>query len=250
MAGAALATVTAGAAYADTVLDDPLHGQCVAGGVLCQDNGTTTTISTGTGFSGAQWGFTISPGPQGPGQFDVVIAVPNNLTPPTSIAITGTINGVSIGSIAAAPAGTWTSGKLGNQTTISGDFPSASPANPIDNFLPSTQKNQASATGYDLFVADLGSQILEDNSTANTATGVLADMDLSANLPTGTMIFGFFDGSNGWVATASSGVLWVDGNGVSPPPPPPPPVPEPSTLALLGAGLLGLGMVSTRRRNP
>jgi hypothetical protein len=79
------------------------------------------------------------------------------------------------------------------------------------------------ATSYQLFVASFGSQILQDNSAANTVAGLKGAMDLSATLPIGTIILPFFDDTDpnntGWVAVANSGTLWVDASSVPPPPP-------------------------------
>lgn len=51
------------------------------------------------------------------------------------------------------------------------------------------------------------------------------------------------------VSTAHAGTPGGCYGGYCPPPPPPPPsnIVEPGTLALLGAGLIGLGMVRRKR---
>src|SRR6516165_6751209 len=103
-----------------TILDDPLHGQCFSGSTLCAEitsgGNNVTTINTGNGFTGSDFGFTISPGPQGPDPFYIVIALPNNAPQPGSngIAVTGTINGTSVGNnlFATSLNATWSSGDL------------------------------------------------------------------------------------------------------------------------------------------
>jgi hypothetical protein len=238
------------------LIDDPLHGQCVVGTALCAETGlgsaNVTTLLTQPGFDGANYGFTISPGPQGPQPFALVFAVPSNLAQP-SLITTGTINGVAIPISGATFSGLWTSGFLDAQTSIAIDFPGASPTNPLDNFLPFTKLTDATATGYDLYVTGLGSRTIQKNDVANTAAGMLAAMDLTTpNLPVGSMIFGFSkDDSGDWIATASSGVLWVDGTNMDCPgctPTPTGVVPEPASIALLGAGLLGTLAFRRRQR--
>jgi hypothetical protein len=134
------------------------------------------------------------------------------------------------------------------QAHIAALFPGASPTNPIDNFLPFTKANQPSATGYKLFSLSFGSLQVQDDSAAGKTAMDLLD----TNLPTGSMIFGFFDGGKDnkgnevWIATASSGVLWDNvTNGDAPPN-----IFEPASLSLFGFGLAGLGFVRRRRAVP
>ena len=239
LAGVATAAMlTIGSAQAVILDDDPLHGFCVSGATLCSDNGTITSVFGGVGFTGQHFGFDISPAPQ-TGTFSVYIGLPNDAAIPASVPIFGTISGNGV-SANAMPVGNWTSGFLDVFLGFN-----ATPNNPIDNFLPYTHQSDPAATGYRLFGANFGTQTLGGPNDAATPAGALALMNLNATLPDGSMIFGFLTTADGIVATASSGVLWVDGE--TPPPPPPTDTPEPATLAMLGAGLLALGI--TRRRH-
>ena len=258
LAAALITTALAGPVMAQTtIVEDPLHGFCVVGSTLCKDNGTTTTIATGSGFSGADWGFTISPGPSGPDPFVIILAIPTNENPATAPTITGTI-GVTPVSLLTSNLGSWTGGNSQkNITDVSGVAGlltgGVTPTNPYSNFAPSSKVSDPGFNGYTLYDTSLSSITLQDNSSANTPAGALADMDLSATLPLGTMIFAFLennpDNNHAWAGTASSGVLWVNGTAGGPPPPPPPPpnAPEPSTIAVLGVGLLGLAFARKRR---
>src|SRR5215468_10546668 len=63
-----------GPAFADVIIDDPLHGYCGGPG-QCVDNGTNSPTSNNPPTN---FGFTISPGPQ-TGDFLVDILAPSNV---------------------------------------------------------------------------------------------------------------------------------------------------------------------------
>jgi hypothetical protein len=220
-----LALASAGTVFADTI-DDPLHGACNGtGGGTCSDNGTNTPLGNSTTF-----GFTISPGPQ-TGDLRIDILVPNNYAVPTSFAINFAATNTLAGT-ASEVAGQWTSGTLAGFLGIGG-----SPNNPIGAYLPTTQALDSSATGFFVFQADLGTMTMLANSGVGTAAGLF-------NIPTGfgNDIGGYIVGfcgtgctgnANPYVATANSGALVV--------------TPEPSSFLMLGAGLLALAALASRR---
>jgi len=224
----ALALACGGTVWADTI-DDPLHGQCNGTGTgTCSDNGKNTPLGNSTTF-----GFTISPGPQ-TGDLIITLLVPNNEVIPLSFAIDFSNNTLA-GTASLFSPTAWTSGNLASYFGIS-----ASPDNPIGAYLPTTQFLDPGATGFFAYVADIGTQFIPKGGgtgTFNIPTGFGADL--------GGYILGFCGvGCNGdtnpFVATANSGALVVNGNT-------PIPTPEPGSLLMLGAGLLGLTLLSGRR---
>ncbi len=220
-------------AVAQTVdLNDPLHAFCY-GTSACSDNGTVTPTTANP----PKFGFSISPGPQ-TGDYIIDVLVPDNETLPGSYSITGTQGGVldnqSISRSATEVSSTaWTSGTLGKYLGIG-----ASPTNPISNWLDYTQANDdPGATGYYVFQANLGQTTLQPNS--NELKGPLLTI---GTLDPGTVITGFLNTgtlrSPSWIATASSGGLYVGRHKV----------PEPDTLGLIAVALLGFGVSALTRR--
>lgn len=212
-----------------------LHAFCYGTTPSCSDNGTVTpTTDTSPNF-----GFWISHGPIS-GVFAIAVLVPNNYTTgPSSYAINWTIGGNSStaqSAVATEGSGAWTSGTLQNYFAIS-----ASPSNPLSAWLGSTQSVDPGATGYNVFLADLGFATLEPNS--NHMSGPLLN---TGPLQLGSVVVGFLGVSNPSMdsydiyATAPSGALF-EGS-------PPVATPEPGALVIFAAGLAGLGWALARRR--
>jgi hypothetical protein len=208
--------------WADDPLPDPLHGYCAVG---CIDNGTNspTNQNPPTNF-----GFTISPGPA-TGDLLLDILVPNNQQGSvTTYGITGTFSGT-----AALLSGDWTSGNLDAFLGIS-----ASPANPLGAFLPSTQAVDPGAIGFSVYQFDAGQRTLQDASNPN----VSPLLNLTSSLPRGSYIVGFLNTGTTvnptWVATANSGAIFENGS-----------VPDGGmTVTMLGGALVGLGILRRRLR--
>jgi hypothetical protein len=247
------------------IIYDPLHGECFAqvGSTVseCVDHGSFTDIASSPYFNGQNFGFSISPAKGDSGKFELVVAVPTNETQPSAVNVTGTINttnsvNVTTSTILTTWGGT-TPPDLDAVTQIAALFPSSSPKNTFNNAIGAAKTQDSGATGFDLYVLNLGTQILDSNT--NFEDGKVADftsqMDLSiANLPVGSLIFGFFDDNNGvgadnWIATASSGTLLVNNDSVVTCTTCTTDAPEPAGLSVLGVGLLGLGFVASRKRS-
>lgn len=211
-------------------IDDPLHAFCY-GTSVCADNGTVTPTTSNP----PQFGFTISPGPQ-TGDYIIDVLVPNNEAQPSSYTITGTQGGLfdhsSISATTTKTGGEWTSGNLSSYLGIS-----ASPTNPISNWLGYTQTHDdPTASGYFVYQANLGLTTLK--APSNALAGPL--LNISAPLDPGTVITGFLNTgppwAPDWIATAPSGGLYIHK------------VTEPGTLVLYGLALGGLGLAAQLRR--
>jgi hypothetical protein len=203
---------------------DPLHGYCAVG---CIDNGTNSPTSSNPPVN---FGFTVSPGPASGSSFLVDVLVPNNEAKPASFAITGPSGTATL--FSATP---WTSGNLDAYLGIS-----ASPANPIGAFLPSTQALDPGATGFFVFQVNLGPITLQGPSNPN----VSPLMNISPALPLASYIVAFLNegtaAAPNWVATANSGAIFETS--------PPSVIPLPGALMLFGTGLGGLGLLGWHKK--
>jgi len=225
------------AAPTTTPLMDPLHGYCAVG---CMDNGTNSPTSSNPPIN---FGFTISPGPASGSEYMVDILTPDNKAAGPSFTLTGPSGTATLAT--GIPPGPWTSGFLDAYLGIS-----ASPANAIGAYLPSTQALDPGATGFNVYAADLGPITLQGSSNPNVSP---LENITSGVLPQGSYIVAFLNEGTAavpdWVATANSGAIFETDSPPATTTTAPPSAPEPSALALLGTALAGLGFVWRRRRS-
>ena len=198
-------------ARADTLplIDDPLHGHCLAD---CTSNGTNTPIG-----SNPPQGFYFQASPASSGPYFIDVLVPNNMLIAGPLHITGDLTAV----LNLFSATAWTSGQLGNYL----GFTSWNPSTPIGAYLPATQALDPGATGFFAFRGSFGIQVSLPQQGSLTTGPVL---NLTEVLPVGSYIVAelvFFIPENfvQAVMTANSSALFA-------------PVPGP----ILGAGLPGL----------
>jgi hypothetical protein len=196
----------ASVARADTLplIDDPLHGYCLAG---CTSNGTNTPIIGPT--NGLY--FQASPGPQtGILQVDILVPDSNPAVPTYPGVVIVNFGGSGYGGflVHSVP---WTSGTLGDYLVASGNSlvtPNIKPANPIDAFLPSTQALDPAATGFYVFETfPAGPYTLPQEGSPET--GPIFNVSGEA-VPLGTYVIATLLQSDGkTIATANEDALFA-----------------------------------------
>lgn len=226
-------TLSSQTAMATTI--DPLHGCENGPTATCNEANVNNTKVTPVYSQTPTYGFTISPGNK-TGDFWVVTLIPDNDTGASSESFKVSGGATSPATATLFSTTAWTSGDLTAYLNLT--LGTGAPPNPLNAFLPATQEFDSGATGYYVYVADVGTNTLGSPSVAPPALPSLSDGTFV--LPLGTSIVGFLDlGTKkhpGWISTAQSGQLSIDA----------PTAVEPSTVTLLGVMLLVFVALSTR----
>src|SRR5262245_36886511 len=164
--------VAAPIARADTVplIDDPLHGHCLAGCTLNSFDAPNTPIG-----SNPPQGFYFQASPASSGTYFIDVLVPNNMLIAGPLHITGDLTGV----LNLFSATAWTSGELGDYL----GFTNPSPSTPIGAYLPATRALDPGATGFFAFQGSFGEQVLLPQQGSLTTGPVL---NLTEVLPAGS----------------------------------------------------------------
>lgn len=194
----------------------------------CQDASLGSETSNNPpldfGFNGS--GHAIS------GTLLMEILVPNNEDAGiASFSVVGGQAGTPSGTATLFSSTQWASGQLQDYLGIS-----ASPVNPIGNYLTGADTFDPGATGF--FVYQVGFPSVTLSSTPNV--GPYWNFGPGTDLPEGSFIVGFIGDAQGFTATPNSAAILEDTPAL--------PVPEPATLALFGSGLAALGVRLRRRK--
>jgi hypothetical protein len=223
-----------------------VHFFCTTPTVCSNDAGASqfAVDSLGTALS---WATDTAGGPL-TGTLTLVLLVPTNITGAATenVAMNSqTVGPTNTGSIDASlllHAGIFNAGDLAGFLGFAG----AQPNNPIGNFTGNDPVDASGPpTGFDVYTMSVANTQL--SAEAAGASGKPQFMfDAGKQPPIGTFVLGFLQYTNAQgqqiIATPDSETLLVDSTQFAAL------IPEPASLAVLGVGLLGLGLV--RRRAP
>lgn len=225
-----------------------MHGFCVAPTPACSDNGSITP----TDDPSPNFGFRNSPNSGSFDDFNLVVLIPNSVAGAfaETINVTGTNVSYTLPvNLTLVSTTAWTSGKLDQYLGIN-----ASPNNPIGAFLPLTQVLQPAATGYAVYTFNFGSGQFSNTTDPQFTT--------LFTFPAGSIITAFwgdeqqvckkvYNPKTGkketvcttkivWTGTANSSSIIINKTTNTP---------EPASIALLSAGLFGLGFARRRKKS-